>query len=60
VLADDAGAREALGVLNAVRSIVDVRVFVWQPEAENWRLLTLDEVRTLWERRAMSAGAPAS
>jgi hypothetical protein len=60
VLADDAGAREALGVLNAVRSIVDVRVFVWQPEAENWRLLTLDEVRTLWERRATSARAPAS
>ncbi len=51
VLADDAGAREALGVLNGMRSIVDVQVFVWQPEAGKWRLLTLDELRTLWERR---------
>ena len=57
VLADDAGAREALGVLNDVRSIVDVQVFVWQPEAEKWRLLRLDELRTLWERRAMSVDA---
>ena len=51
VLADDAGAREALDALNGVRSIVDVQAFVWQPDAERWRLLTLDELRTLWERR---------
>jgi len=49
VLADDAGAREALGVLNGVHSIVDVQVYV--REQEKWRLLTLGELRTLWEAR---------
>src|SRR6266542_7144499 len=43
VLADRAGAREALSVLNDVRSVVDVHVFLWQPAAERWRLLTLEE-----------------
>jgi hypothetical protein len=51
VLADDAGTREALSILNGVRSIVDVHVFLWQPKAEKWRRLTLEEQRTLWERR---------
>jgi len=26
-------------------------VFVWEPKAERWRLLTLAEQRVLWERR---------
>ena len=54
VLADDAGAREALGVLNGVRSIVDVQVYVRQ--GEKWRLLTLDELRTLWGARTRQLG----
>ena len=54
-LADGVGTREALRVLGDVRSQVDVRVFVWQPKAENWRLLTLPEQRTLWERRETPA-----
>jgi hypothetical protein len=49
VLADDAGAREALRVLGGVRSIVDVQVYVRQ--SGDWRLLTLDELRTLWGAR---------
>ena len=49
VLADDAGAREAVDVLNGVRSIVDVQVYI--REREQWRLLTLDELRTLWGAR---------
>jgi hypothetical protein len=55
LLADDTGAREALGVLSGVRSMVDVQVYVWQ--AEKWRLLTLDELRTLWERRPDAAAS---
>ena len=51
VLADGAGARETVGVLNDVRSTVDVHVSVWEPKAERWRLLTLDEQRLLWDRR---------
>jgi hypothetical protein len=51
VLADDALARETLAVLADVRSTVDVHVFVWEPDDERWRLLTLAEQRTLWDRR---------
>jgi hypothetical protein len=51
VLVDHVGAREALSVLNEVRSIVDVHVFLWEPKAERWRLLTFEEQRTMWDRR---------
>jgi hypothetical protein len=51
VLAEGTGARATLDVLGAVRSIVDVNVYVWESEPERWRLLTLDEQRVLWERR---------
>ena len=54
VLADGVGAREALSVLKDVRSIVDVHVFVWQPKAEKWRPLTLEEQRTMWDRRDLA------
>ena len=51
VLAEQVGARETLRVLSDVRSLVDVHVFVWEPKADRWRLLTLDEQRLLWSRR---------
>jgi hypothetical protein len=51
VLADGAGVGETLKALGDVRSIVDVNVSVWEPATERWRLLTLGEQRTLWDRR---------
>jgi hypothetical protein len=57
VLAEDVGVREALTVLGDVRSIVDVRGFVWQPKAERWRMLTLEELRLLWDRRSAATHA---
>jgi hypothetical protein len=51
VLADDVPAREALDALSGVRSVVDVNVYVWQPKAGRWRLLTLSERQALWARR---------
>jgi hypothetical protein len=60
VLADDASAREALGVLGDVRSIVDVHVSVWEPKTESWRLLTLEEQRLMWDRRQARQRPPAS
>ena len=51
VLADGALARETLDVLGDVRSSVDVHVYVWESDDDRWRLLTLIEQRTLWERR---------
>ena len=52
VLAEDATARDTIQVLNGVRSIVDVNVYVWAPATETWRLLTFDEQRLLWSHRA--------
>jgi hypothetical protein len=54
VLAEDADARTAVGVLDQVRSIVDVTIWVWEPERDRWRMLTLDETRALWEYRGRS------
>ena len=51
VLAEDATARATIQVLNGVRSIVDVNVYVWMPATERWRLLTFDEQRLLWSHR---------
>ncbi len=51
VLADDVDTRTTVKLLEGVRSIVDVTIWVWQPAAERWRMLTLEETRSLWEYR---------
>jgi hypothetical protein len=51
VLADGADTRTTVKLLEDVRSIVDVAIWVWQPEAERWRMLSLEEARSLWEYR---------
>jgi hypothetical protein len=66
VLADDVDARAAVEALRDVRSIVDVVVHVWEPEAKRWRLLTFGETKALWDYRDLhdgplaSAGGPSS
>ena len=57
VLAEDADARATVAVLEDVRSIVDVTIWVWQPEQERWRLLSLEDARALWEYRGRLAPA---
>jgi hypothetical protein len=49
VLADDADGRATVEVLRGVRSGVDVELFVWEPDDEEWRLLTLGEQRAVWD-----------
>jgi hypothetical protein len=51
LLADGVGARETLGVLRGVRGLGDVNVYVWEPDDDRWRLLSLREQRLLWDRR---------
>src|ERR671925_141492 len=51
VKAEDASARWTVDLLDDVRSVNDVRIYVWAEEAERWRLLTLAEQRKLWELR---------
>jgi hypothetical protein len=52
VLAEGASARATVDVLERVGSVVDVRVYVWHPERERWRLLSLGEQKALWSYRA--------
>jgi hypothetical protein len=51
VLGEHLPAREAVDLLAGVRSSVDVTMYVWEPDSERWRMLTLGEQRTLWEHR---------
>ena len=50
-IVEDASTRVTVDALRGVRSIVDVNVYVWEPTREDWRGLTLDEKRTLWDLR---------
>jgi hypothetical protein len=50
VVLEGKGARETLKVLSGTRSTVDLRVYVWDPQADDWRALTLAEQKLLWER----------
>ena len=51
VLLDDGSVRELLTLLGTVEHINDVNLYVWEPRDERWRLLSIAEQRTVWERR---------
>jgi hypothetical protein len=57
VLAEGTDTRATIELLEDVRSVLDVRIYVWMQRAGRWRLLTLDEQRALWRFRGR---APAS
>ena len=57
VLADGAGLRATLDVLAGVRRRLDVNVFVWEPEDERWRLLSVAEQDAVWRRRPAKPAA---
>jgi len=62
-LAEDVEVSDVLETLREVVSVVDVNVFVWEPEEEDWRPLTMSERRRLWNLRsgtgAVEPAAPA-
>jgi hypothetical protein len=51
VLAEGIGARATVDLLEDMRSVTDVRIFLWIETTGRWRLLTLAEQRALWEFR---------
>lgn len=51
VLAEGTTTRGTVDVLEQARSVVDVTVYVWEHEAEDWRMLSHRERRLLWELR---------
>ena len=60
VLAEDVDTRAAIGVLEGLRSVVDVRIYIFDDTTERWILLTLGEHKSLWEYRGKIAPEPAS
>jgi hypothetical protein len=50
-LAHDVDARAAIEELGHMRSVLDARIYVWVPQDDRWRLLTLDEQRLMWRFR---------
>jgi hypothetical protein len=53
-LGEGVDTRAAIGLLEDVGSVVDVRIYIWEPRAERWVLLTLGEQKALWEYRGRS------
>jgi hypothetical protein len=51
VLLEGASTRDTLDLLATKRSLVDVRVYMWDDEREEWRRLTLGEHKALWGLR---------
>ena len=60
VLAEDVDTRAAISVLERLRSVVDVRIYIWDDTTERWILLTLGEHKSLWDYRGKIAPEPAS
>jgi hypothetical protein len=60
VLAEGIGARDTIDLLEGMRSVTDVRIFVWIEATERWRLLTHAEQKALWgfRRHRRPAAAP--
>jgi hypothetical protein len=56
LLADDADARETVELLRGIEQPVDVSVYVWEPKADAWRLLTGREKSLLWDFRLRQPG----
>ena len=51
VLSEGANGRAMLNLLTGIRSVVDVRIYTWEPKAEKWRMLTFGEQRAIWGLR---------
>src|SRR3954468_16516876 len=50
-LAEGADGRALVDLLKGVRSLVDVHISRWDDQRGDWRLLSLDEQRALWDLR---------
>jgi hypothetical protein len=51
VLAEDADGRALIDTLAGAGSVVDVRISVWDPDEERWRLLSFAEQKAIWALR---------
>jgi hypothetical protein len=51
VLAEGADTPSTVELLNGIRSVVDVRIYTWDEQAEKWRLLPHGDQKLLWSFR---------
>jgi hypothetical protein len=51
VIVEGTDTRATVAALEDVARVVDVRISVWDPDREQWRLLTLGEQNALWRFR---------
>ena len=51
VLQDDGSVRETLALLGGVDHMHDVNLYVWEPDDDRWRLLSIAEQQVVWDRR---------
>jgi hypothetical protein len=55
VLAEGASARATVDLLENMRSIVDVRIYIWEPKTEKWSMLSYRDQKLLWGFRGQVA-----
>jgi hypothetical protein len=55
VLAEDADTRATIDVLEGIGSIFDVRIYMWDPRSEDWRMLSHRDQKVLWGLRGERA-----
>jgi len=55
-LGEDIDVREAVRLLEGARSVLDVQVFARARPGDRWRLLALDQLKTLWSFRGRAPG----
>jgi hypothetical protein len=51
LLADDVEAAKMVDAMRSVQSVLDVRIYVWEPADGDWRPLTLGEKKAVWAFR---------
>jgi hypothetical protein len=55
VLGEAIDTRATVELLESVGSVLDIRIYVWVERTGRWRLLNLEEQRTLWAFRRPAA-----
>jgi hypothetical protein len=55
VLGEGLGVRATVELLEGIGSVVDIRIYVWAPMKERWRMLALGEQKALWAFRGQNA-----
>ena len=55
VLAEGAGTRATVDLLEGIRSVVDVAIYVWSDRTEKWEALSFAESKMLWDFRGRSS-----